>query len=190
MLNLVLFGPPGAGKGTQSNFLTHQYGFVHLATGDLLRSQVAQGTTLGQKAKALMDEGKLVPDEIVIDMIEHKIQSNPEAKGFLFDGFPRTVAQAEALDRMLEGRETKIAGMIALEVPEAELKTRLLKRAEIEGRADDTEETIQKRLNVYNTTTLPVAEFYRAQGKLHTIDGQGAMEDITARIYKVVQGLV
>jgi adenylate kinase len=189
MRNLVLFGPPGAGKGTQSAFLVEKYGFVHLATGDLLRSQVAAGTPLGLQAKALMDEGKLVADEIVIGMIESKLAENPQAAGFLFDGFPRTVAQAEALDKMLNSKGTQVAGMIALEVPEEELTARLLKRAEIEGRTDDNAETIAKRLNEYRSKTLPVANYYEGHGKLHRVNGLGEIAAITQRIADVVAGL-
>jgi adenylate kinase len=151
MLNLVLFGPPGAGKGTQSQKLIEKYGLIHLSTGDLLRSEIAQGTELGLEAKKLMDNGILVPDEVVIGMIENKLLANKNARGFIFDGFPRTVAQAEALDRLLEEKNSPISGMIALEVNSGELEHRLLLRGRESGRPDDANpEVISKRVKEYN----------------------------------------
>ena len=162
MLNLVLFGPPGAGKGTQSQKLIEKYGLIHLSTGDLLRSEILQGTALGMEAKHLMDAGILVPDEVVIGMISHKLDSNKEAKGFIFDGFPRTVAQAEALDHLLKTKNAPIAGMIALEVTDEELEKRLLLRGKASGRPDVANpEVIQKRIKEYNDKTAPVAGFYK-----------------------------
>ena len=179
MLNLVLFGPPGAGKGTQSQKLIDKYNLVHLSTGDLLRSEIAEGTELGQKAKALMDQGLLVPDEVVIGMIDNKLKENKSAGGFIFDGFPRTVPQAEGLDRLLEANGTEITCMIALEVDEEELTKRLLLRGKTSGRADDqNEELIRKRVQEYNNKTTPVAKYYEKQGKFFSVDGIGEIEEI------------
>ncbi len=177
--NIILFGPPGSGKGTQSTFLVEAYGFVHLSTGDILRAEVAAGTALGLEAKALMDAGKLVPDQIVIAMIEARIKAHPEAKGFIFDGFPRTVAQAEALDQILADNGMSIGRMLALEVPEDELVKRLLLRAATEGRKDDNEQTIRTRFQEYQQKTLPVAEYYRKQNKFVSIPGSGDPSTIT-----------
>lgn len=179
MLNIVLFGPPGAGKGTQSQNLISKYGLVHLSTGDLLRTEIARGTELGVKAKDIMDRGILVSDDIVIGMIENKLDANPSANGFIFDGFPRTKAQAEALDDLLQKKGTAISCMIALEVDEAELTRRLLDRGKDSGRADDRDEaTIKNRINEYNNKTLPLKEYYSAEGKYHSINGVGSVSDI------------
>lgn len=179
MLNIVLFGPPGAGKGTQSQNLISKYGLVHLSTGDLLRTEIARGTELGVKAKDIMDRGILVSDDIVIGMIENKLDANPSANGFIFDGFPRTKAQAEALDDLLQKKGTAISCMIALEVGEAELTRRLLDRGKDSGRADDRDEaTIKNRINEYNNKTLPLKEYYSAEGKYHSINGVGSVTDI------------
>lgn len=186
MLNIVLFGPPGAGKGTQSENIIRDYKLVHLSTGDILRGEVAAGTDLGNKAKAIMDAGKLVSDEIVIGMISNKIDANTQAKGFIFDGFPRTVTQAEALDSMLAEKGTSISCMISLVVAEDELVKRLVKRGETSGRADDNEETARKRYKEYNDKTLPVGDYYKMQGKLHEINGIGEVSDIFGRINGVL----
>ncbi len=179
MLNIVLFGPPGAGKGTQSQNLISKYGLVHLSTGDLLRTEIARGTELGVKAKEIMDRGILVSDDIVIGMIENKLDANASANGFIFDGFPRTKAQAEALDDLLQKKGTSISCMIALEVDEAELTRRLLDRGKDSGRADDRDEaTIKNRINEYNNKTLPLKEYYSAEGKFHSIHGVGSVSDI------------
>lgn len=191
MLNLVLFGPPGAGKGTQSQKLIEKYGLIHLSTGDILRNEISQGTTLGLEAKKLMDEGVLVPDEVVIGMISNKLDANPQAKGFIFDGFPRTVAQAAALDTLLEGKNTRISGMIALVVDDEELENRLLRRGKDSGRPDDANpEIIRKRINEYNNKTTPVAEFYKAQDKFTSINGIGSVDDIFTALSGVVDSLV
>jgi len=180
MINIVLFGPPGAGKGTQSAYLVNEYGLIHLSTGDLLRAEIAAGTSLGLEAKSLMDQGLLVPDAVVIGMIGNKLEQNPQAKGFIFDGFPRTVAQAEALDVLLNGKNTGISAMLALVVPEEELVKRLLHRGKDSGRSDDQDETIiRKRINEYNAKTAPLADFYQNQGKYSPIAGVGAIEEIT-----------
>lgn len=187
MLNLVLFGPPGAGKGTQSQKLIEKYGLIHLSTGDLLRSEIAQGTELGLEAKKLMDQGILVPDEVVIGMISHKLDANKDAKGIIFDGFPRTVAQAEALDNLLESKKAPISGMIALEVPDDELERRLLERGKESGRPDDANpEVIRKRIKEYNDKTAPVAGFYKSQHKFKSIDGTGSVDEVFAAICAVI----
>lgn len=187
MLNLVLFGPPGAGKGTQSENIIKEYDLVHLSTGDLFRKHLGEGTALGQLAQKFMDEGNLVPDAVVIDMVKDKIASTEGAKGFIFDGFPRTVAQAEALDEMLKEFDTEISGMVALDVADDELRTRLLERGKTSGRADDQNvDKINNRINVYKSETIPVAEFYEGQGKFNKINGIGSIEGIFADIKSVV----
>ncbi|GAB3944996.1 adenylate kinase [Spirosoma harenae] len=188
MLNLVLFGPPGAGKGTQSEKLIQKYNLVHLSTGDLLRSQIAAGTELGLRAKQLMDHGLLVPDEVVIGMIESKLRENQSAPGFIFDGFPRTVLQAEALDSLLDQYRAPITKMIALSVDDEELIRRLLKRGETSGRPDDKDETTaRRRVSVYNKETAPVADYYSQQGKFAAIDGIGKIENIFEAICKKIE---
>ncbi|WP_207422913.1 adenylate kinase [Desertivirga brevis] len=187
MLNLVLFGPPGAGKGTQSQKLIEKYQLVHLSTGDILRNEIANGTELGLEAKKLMDQGVLVPDEVVIGMISNKLDANKDAKGFIFDGFPRTVAQAEALDVLLKSKDTAISGMVALEVNDQELEKRLLLRGKDSGRPDDANpEIIRKRIEEYNTKTAPVANFYKSQGKYVSINGIGDIEGIFSELTKVI----
>jgi adenylate kinase len=191
MLNLVLFGPPGAGKGTQSHKLIEKYGLIHLSTGDLLRSEISQGTKLGLEAKKLMDDGKLVPDAVVVAMISSRLDANKNAKGFIFDGFPRTVAQAEALDIMLDGKNAPITGMIALEVDDKELLQRLLLRGKESGRPDDANpEVISKRINEYNDKTAPVADFYKRQGKFTSINGIGSVDGIFAQICAIIDATV
>ena len=187
MLNLVLFGPPGAGKGTQSQKLIEKYGLIHLSTGDLLRSEITQGTALGLEAKKLMDQGILVPDEVVIGMISSKLDANKNAKGFIFDGFPRTVAQAEALDALLETKNAPISGMIALEVTDEELEHRLLLRGKESGRPDDANpDVIRKRIKEYNDKTAPVAGFYKSQNKFKSINGIGTIQEIFDAINQVI----
>lgn len=191
MLNLVLFGPPGAGKGTQSEKLINEYQLVHLSTGDILRGEVAAQTALGIEAKKLMDQGLLVPDEVVIGMIEAKIDANKNAKGFIFDGFPRTTAQAESLDKMLAKKGTSISLMLALEVEDGELIKRLLNRGLESGRADDQNESIiAKRINEYNTKTAPLKKFYTEQGKFHSINGIGSINEIFDSLSKVITAVV
>jgi adenylate kinase len=179
MLNIVLFGPPGAGKGTQSQKLIDTYQLIHLSTGDLLRSQIAAGTQLGLQAKTLMDQGLLVPDEVVIGMIDSQLKENRAAPGFIFDGFPRTVPQAVGLDNLMTQNDTAITCMIALEVNEEELTKRLLLRGQTSGRPDDQNETlVRKRVQEYNNKTAPVADYYAGQGKFHAINGIGEIEEI------------
>ena len=187
MLNLVLFGPPGAGKGTQSEKLIEKYKLVHLSTGDILRSEITQGTALGLEAKKLMDQGTLVPDQVVIGMISNKLDSNKDARGFIFDGFPRTVAQAEALDELLNSKSSSISGMVALEVNNIELEKRLLLRGKESGRPDDANpEVIRKRIVEYNSKTAPVANYYKNQNKFSSINGIGTIDEIFDSICKVV----
>lgn len=179
MLNLVLFGPPGAGKGTQSQKLIDKYDLIHLSTGDILRSEITKGTKLGLEAKQIMDRGDLVSDDIVIGMIESKLDASPDAKGFIFDGFPRTQAQAIALDDLLQKKGTAISAMLALEVDNEELVKRLLVRGKESGRADDQNETIiRNRVNEYNNKTLPLKKYYSEQAKFHSIKGIGSIDSI------------
>ncbi len=191
MFNLILFGPPGSGKGTQSEKLIAKYGLKHLSTGDLLRSEISNATPLGLEAKNFMDKGQLVPDEVVIGMISSALDNNPQAKGFLFDGFPRTAAQAEALDKLLELKNTSIAVMLALDVSEEELVNRLLKRGETSGRSDDTNETIiRARITEYQNKTTAVADYYKQFDKVVLIKGEGGIDDIFSRLSKEIDALV
>jgi adenylate kinase len=179
MFNLILFGPPGSGKGTQSERLVEKYGLVHLSTGNLLREEITQRTPLGLEAKSFMDKGQLVPDEVVIGMVDSYFDKHKNARGFLFDGFPRTAAQAIALDKLLELKRTEIAAVLALEVSEEELVKRLLNRGKTSGRSDDNnEEVIRKRFAVYSNETTPVAEHYKRARKFQSIKGEGTVEDI------------
>lgn len=179
MLNIVLFGPPGAGKGTQSEKLLAKYGLIHLSTGDILRAEIKAGTQLGIQAKELMDKGNLVPDSIIIGMIDSKISNNPQANGFIFDGFPRTEVQAAALDELLQNKGTGITLMLSLQVEEKELITRLLERGKTSGRADDqNEEIIANRIKVYNDQTSVLVNYYDKQNKHEGINGIGAIDTI------------
>lgn len=187
MLNIVLFGPPGAGKGTQSEKLIAKYHLTHISTGDLFRKHLSEGTALGKLAQKYMDEGNLVPDEVVIGMVDDKIKSSPGASGIIFDGFPRTVNQAEALDKLLNGMNTPIKGMIALDVPEDELRKRIKERGKTSGRADDQDDAkISNRIKVYKDETLPVANFYKKQSKYHPIEGVGGINEIFDDICAVI----
>lgn len=184
MINLVLFGPPGAGKGTQAAILTEKYDLVHLSTGDIFRYNMKNDTPLGQLAKGYIDKGDLVPDEVTIKMLEAEVEKNPNAKGFIFDGFPRTTAQAEALDKFLTSKGQAISKMIALEVEEEELVKRLLARGKDSGRADDKDESvIRNRINVYNDQTAVVADFYSAQNKFSSVNGIGSIDEISSRLF-------
>ena len=190
MLNLVLFGPPGAGKGTQSSLLIDKYNLIHLSTGDILRGEISQRTTLGLLAKEIMDKGNLVSDDIVIGMISSKLDNNPDAKGFIFDGFPRTAAQATALDNLLENKGTSISAMLSLKVENNELIRRLLERGKNSGREDDKNESIiANRINEYNDKTAPLKKFYSIQNKLSEIDGLGNVEDIAQKLNLVIDKL-
>lgn len=179
MFNIILFGPPGSGKGTQSTKLIEKYGLKHLSTGDLLRSEIAQQTPLGLEAKNFIDKGQLVPDEVVIGMISTALETNPNVPGFLFDGFPRTATQAEALDKLLQLKKTSIAVMLALDVSEEELVKRLLKRGESSGRSDDTNEAvIRSRIEEYETKTRAVADYYNQFSKVVHLKGEGSIDEI------------
>ncbi len=182
MFNLILFGPPGSGKGTQSANIIEKFGLQHISTGDLLRAEKKAETPLGLEAKKFMDNGELVPDEVVIGMISSKIDAFPDTTGFIFDGFPRTVAQAEALDKLLEFKETPINLVISLVVDEEELKKRLILRGEESGRADDNEEVIVNRIKEYHDKTAPVAQYYNEQEKLVEVAGVGSIAEIFATI--------
>ena len=187
MFNLILFGPPGSGKGTQSEKLIEKYGLIHLSTGNLLREEIANKTPLGIEAKKFMDKGQLVPDEVVIGMIDSSLEHHKNAKGFLFDGFPRTVAQAKALDKLLDLKKTTIATVLALEVNDEELIKRLLNRGKTSGRSDDTDESvIRKRLKVYNNDTAPVAEHYKKAKKFQAVKGEGTIEEIFSLLSEAI----
>lgn len=190
MLNLILFGPPGAGKGTQSAKLTEHFGLVHLSTGDIFRAEIKGGTALGTEAKAFIDKGLLVPDEVTINMLRHHMEMHPDAKGFIFDGFPRTGVQANALDAFLEEHFSPIALMLSLKVEDEELYRRLLHRGKESGRVDDQDEsTIRQRINVYNESTLPVATHYANQGKLAEVKGVGEIEVIFEDLKTAIQAV-
>lgn len=190
MLNLVLFGPPGAGKGTQAKFLEQRYAIRQLSTGDMLRDAIAKRTALGVEAKQFMDRGELVPDEKVVGIINECLDTLRDAKGFIFDGFPRTRRQAEQLDTMLRDRGMRIDAMLLLEVPKEELIKRIMLRGRASGRADDRDESIiRNRIRVYEAQTSPVAEFYKAQGKLRAIDGVGEVRAITQRLEEAIDAL-
>lgn len=190
MLNLVLFGPPGAGKGTQAEFLIKSFQLDHLSTGDLLRSEIKAGTKLGLEADNYIKRGELVPDQVVIDMIQSKLESNKKSNGFIFDGFPRTVDQAKALDELLDRNGTSISAMLSLEVETQELINRLLSRGKVSGRADDQNQSIiENRINVYNKKTLPLIEYYKPQGKHFGVNGMGTIDEIAERLKKVVEKL-
>ncbi len=187
MFNLILFGPPGSGKGTQSANITSAFRLEHISTGDLLRDEVSRQTPLGVEAKKYMDQGLLVPDEVVIGMISGKIDEQADARGFIFDGFPRTKAQAEALDKLLEFKNTEIHLVLALEVPEQELVKRLVGRGATSGRSDDNEEVIAKRIKEYYAKTEAVAGHYNAQGKLERIQGSGTIDGIFSSLSKEIE---
>ncbi len=188
MFNLILFGPPGSGKGTQSEKIVEKFGLIHLSTGNLLRQEIADKTPLGMEAKNFMDKGQLVPDEVVIGMIDSSLEKHADAKGFLFDGFPRTIAQAEALDKLLALKKTSICKVLALEVTEDELVKRLVKRGETSGRSDDTDEqVIRKRFTVYKNETEPVAGYYKTQGKLEEIQGEGSIDEIFSKLSHCIE---
>ena len=183
MFNLILFGPPGCGKGTQSDKLVTKYGLVHLSTGNLLRQEIKDKTNLGLEAKSFIDKGQLVPDEVVIGMVDSYFDQHKEAKGFLFDGFPRTVAQAIALDKLLELKKTEIGKVLILDVNEDELIKRLVLRGKTSGRSDDADEKIQRnRQEVYKKETLPVADYYSKSKKVATVDGKGEIQEVFERL--------
>ena len=187
MFNLILFGPPGSGKGTQSDRLVEKYGLIHLSTGNLLREEIANKTPLGKEAKKFIDHGQLVPDDVVIAMVGSFFDKHKNANGFLFDGFPRTVAQAQALDKLLSFKKTDIAIVLALDVTEDELINRLLNRGKTSGRSDDSDETvIKKRFSVYTNETSPVADYYKKAKKFKTIQGEGSVDEINAALRQAI----
>lgn len=187
MFNLILFGPPGSGKGTQSDKLVEKYGLIHLSTGNLLRQEIKEKTPLGLEAKSFIDKGQLVPDEVVIGMVDSYFDLHKEAKGFLFDGYPRTVAQAEALDKLLELKKTGIATVLFLNVDEEELIKRLVHRGKTSERSDDMDEVVQrKRQEVYRNETLPVAGFYKKQNKVVNVKGMGTVDEIFTSLSDVI----
>ncbi len=186
MKNLVLFGPPGAGKGTQSDKLKEKYGFVHISTGDLFRYHKEHQTELGKRVKEYIDNGMLVPDQVTIDMLQEEVNKNPEATGFLFDGFPRTVPQAEALDAFMQSLGSAIHHIIALDVTEEEVRTRIEKRRAISQRIDDEAETVNRRINEYYAKTIHVLPYYEAQGRLARVQGIGEVEVIFSALCNIL----
>jgi adenylate kinase len=183
MINLVIFGPPGAGKGTQATYLAKAYHLIHLSTGEILRDEIASDTKIGHMAKDIICRGELVPDSMVIDLIQEKLDKNPHANGFLFDGFPRTVCQAEALDTLLIHYKRNVSAMLSLEVETEELISRLLNRGATSGRSDDADRTvIENRIQVYNDKTAPLIKYYKDAGKYESINGVGSVEEITERL--------
>ena len=189
MLNLVLFGPPGAGKGTQSAKLIEKYQLVHISTGDMFRMHITNDTELGKRVKQILADGMLVPDSITIDMLEEEVKRNPAAKGFIFDGFPRTVAQAEALDTFLAGKDQKINGVVQLDVTQEVIKTRIAERQKISGRADDDADKLLKRIDEYFSKTIFVLPYYEAQGKVKKVNGIGNIEEIFTNVCTAIDSL-
>ncbi|WP_298422949.1 adenylate kinase [uncultured Kordia sp.] len=190
MINLILFGKPGAGKGTQADFIKEQYNLVHISTGDVFRYNIKNGTELGLLAKSYMDKGDLVPDEVTINMLQAEVEKNPEANGFIFDGFPRTTAQSEALDAFLETKGWTISATIALEAHDETLIERLIERGKSSGRTDDQDvEKIRNRFEEYNQKTAPLIDYYKKQNKFYSVNGIGSIEEITTRISKVIDAL-
>lgn len=183
MLNLVIFGPPGAGKGTQAAYLAEAYHLIHLSTGDILREEIASGSAIGQMAKGIICRGELVPDSMVIDLIQDKLDKNPSVDGFLFDGFPRTVPQAEALDTLLIKYGRSVSAILSLEVEKEELIARIMKRGATSGRSDDSDRSvIENRIEVYNQKTAPLIDYYQIAGKYESVKGEGSVEEITSRL--------
>jgi len=189
MLNLVLFGPPGAGKGTQSAKLIEKYQLVHISTGDMFRMHISNDTDLGKRVKQILADGMLVPDSITIDMLEEEVKRNPTAKGFIFDGFPRTVAQAEALDTYLKSNGQEINGVVQLDVTQGEIKTRIAERQKISGRADDDADKLLKRIDEYFSKTIHVLPYYEAQNKVKKVNGIGDIEEIFTNVCKAIDAL-
>jgi len=191
MTNLILFGPPGSGKGTQASKLVEKYGLLHISTGDLFRYEMGNDTELGQLAKSYIAKGELVPDEVTIGMLKNKVNANPDVSGYIFDGFPRTIAQAKALDAFLEEKEDDITALIALDVDDEEIVSRLLNRGKTSGRADDNDEgIIRNRIEVYNNETSPVFNFYDEADKAFKIEGVGGIEEIYGRLTQTIDGLL
>jgi len=188
MINLILFGPPGSGKGTQAETIVSKFGLTHISTGDLFRHEIGDDTPLGLKAKSYMDKGNLVPDEVTIGMLENKLNNTPNAKGYIFDGFPRTITQASALDSLLSGRDTRVTHLISLTVDDEEIVKRLIERGKTSGRPDDqNEEVIRKRIVEYNNKTSPVYEHYAKTNVAQKVNGKGGLADVFNRIYEILQ---
>ncbi len=191
MFNIVIFGKPGSGKGTQANFLKEKYSLYHISTGDLFRKNISNKTKLGIEAKSFLDNGDLVPDSVTIKMLENEVLSNKQVKGYIFDGFPRTLAQAESLDTFLNSINLKINATIALDVDENELIIRLLDRGKTTNRSDDQDlEKIKNRFNEYNIKTSILINFYNKQGKFYSVDGKGSVDDITSRLFDLIESLI
>jgi len=191
MINIVLFGKPGAGKGTQAEFLKSKYQLFHISTGDLFRHHISNKTDLGMLAQSYMNKGDLVPDQVTIDMLKDAVETHSEAKGFIFDGFPRTSKQAEALDTFLSEKSMQISATVALEADDDVLVERLVNRGKTSGRVDDQdEEKIRNRFEEYNNKTAPLRDFYEAQGKFHSVDGIGGIDEITHRLTTLIDGLL
>lgn len=188
-MRLILFGPPGAGKGTQANNIADKYATAHISTGDMLRAAVKNGTELGELAKSFMDRGELVPDNVVIGIIQDRIKEADARQGFMLDGFPRTVGQAEALSEMLRSEGVSIDAVVSIEVVDSEIIERILERQKIEGREDDTEDVVKNRLQVYRSQTEPLKSYYGAQGVLREVDGMGSIDEVFGRIDKVLQSI-
>ena len=188
-MNIVIFGAPGSGKGTQSERLIERYGLHHISTGELLRDHIARGTDLGKVADSFISKGNLIPDELMLDILERELDAHPEAEGVIFDGFPRTIPQAEALNKILEKRGSKVHAVVGLEVPEEELTERLLKRGKESGRSDDNAETIAKRLEVYRRQTEPLKEYYNRRLAYYPVKGHGPLDEITGNITRILDPL-
>jgi len=189
MLNIIIFGAPGSGKGTQSDLLKQTFNLAHISTGDVLRQEMRNETELGMIAKGFIEKGQLVPDDLICDMLDHALGNLTDAKGVIFDGFPRTIPQAEALEKILAKRGMEVSFLLDLIVDDAELMKRLIERGKISGRSDDNEETIQARLKVYHSQTAPLADYYQSKGKRIVIQGVGSIDDIFARIKETVEAL-
>lgn len=187
MINLILFGPPGSGKGTQAVKIASKYGLKHVSTGDILRDQIKKQTSLGLKVQSIMEKGELVPDALLIEILDNVIAENIYTVGIIYDGFPRTINQASELDRLLIFKNTKVTAVLSLDVSDPEVVARLLKRAQIEGRKDDTEEVIKNRLNIYKKQTLPLLKYYEEKNKLNTINGVGEIEEIFNDLCKAIE---
>lgn len=188
-MNIVIFGAPGSGKGTQSERLISRYGLHHISTGELLRHHIALGTELGKVADSFISKGNLIPDELMLDILEHELDAHPDIKGVIFDGFPRTIPQAEALEKMLAKRGEKVDAVVGLEVPEEELTQRLIKRGADSGRSDDNAATIAKRLEVYRRQTEPLKEYYNRRLAYYPVKGFGSVEEIFARITEIIDNV-
>ncbi len=191
MINLILFGPPGSGKGTQAAILIEKYGLVHISTGDLFRFEMSNNTPLGLEAKSYIAKGELVPDAVTIGMLRNKVEAHPDARGFIFDGFPRTIPQAQALDALLAEKHTRLNALLALQVDDDEIVARIKLRSETSGRADDNDDNIiRNRISVYKSETTPVFDYYAEKGVSYSIDGKGEIGDISARLFDCIDPLL